>query len=250
MRHELAERGGQASSFQGGHAPPAHHRPPLSGRVLIVGGGAFGRRAARLLRQAAPDLRLWVVDRRRAALTEIRRQDPQTHLVVAEGATFLAGALPHLDPDDYILPCLPGQVAFAVLRRHVLAPPRWQIVPVPPELERLAPVAFRGAAGELYLSRARHLCPEDCEEPEFCPVDGQPRRPGLAEVLQAASLPGWQMRVLVSRQLLPGVGGFPVAALRRLAELPQPPPARLLIATACSCHGVVHAVVRSEEGKR
>lgn len=216
---------------------------PLT-RVIILGAGKFGRRAARLLRQAFPALELIVVDQHLAPLEEVRRQDPTAHLVAADGPAWVAAVLSRLHAGDYLLPCLPGQVAFEVLRRTVLAPPEWQAVPVPPELEALAPVAFRGAAGELYLSRAVHLCPEDCGEPQVCPVDGLPRRPGLDEVLAGFSLPGWQIRVLASRQLLPGVGGFTVAALRRLAEVPPPLPSRLLLATACRCHGVVHAVVR------
>jgi hypothetical protein len=213
-------------------------------RVIILGAGKFGRRAARLLRQALPLLELIVVDQHLAPLEEVRRQDPAAHLVAADGPAWAAAALPRLHPGDYLLPCLPGQVAFELLRQTVLAPPEWQAVPVPPELEAVAPVAFRGAAGELYLSRAAHLCPEDCGEPEVCPVDGLPRRPGLDEVLAGFCLPGWQIRVLSSRLLLPGVGGFTVSALRRLAEVPPPLPSRLLLATACRCHGVVHAVVR------
>ncbi len=217
---------------------------PALTRVVILGAGRFGRRAARLLREAYPQLELIVVDQRPAPLAEIRRQDAAAHLVRADGPAWLAAALPRLRPGDYLLPCLPGQVAFEVLRRALLTPPGWQTVPVPPELEGLAPVAIRGEAGELYLSRAAHLCPEDCEEPEVCPADGLPRRPGLDEALAGLSLPGWQIRVLASRLLLPGVGGFPVESLRNLADLPAVPPPRLLVATACRCHGVVHAVVR------
>lgn len=184
-----------------------------------------------------------MVDQRLGPLMDLHRQDPAALLVAADGPAWVAAVLPRLNPGDYLLPCLPGQVAFEVLSRTVLAPPGWQVVPVPPELESLAPVAFRGVAGELYLSRAAHRCPEDCEEPEVCPVNGTPRRPGLEEVLAGICLPGWQIRVLVSRLLLPGVGGFPVAAVRSLGALPAPPPPRLLLATACRCHGVVHALV-------
>lgn len=213
-------------------------------RVIILGAGKFGRRAARLLRESYPHLELIVVDQHLAPLCEVRRQDPTAHLWAADAPAWVAAALARLHPGDYLLPCLPGQVAFEILRQTVLAPPAWQTVPVPPELEAWAPVAFQGSAGELYLSRAAHLCPEDCQEPQVCPVDGLPRRPGLDEVLAGFSLPGWQIRVLSSRQLLPGVGGFTVGALRRLAEAPPPLPPRLLLATACRCHGVVHAVIR------
>jgi len=225
--------------------PPRPRGRPAWRRVLILGAGRFGKRAARLLRAASPEGEITVVDHTLTALEEIRSQDPRVRAVCTDGPAFLAAVLPQLWRWDYLLPCLPGQVAFQALRLGPLGPPGWETVPVPRELEALAPVAFRGAAGELYLSRAAHRCPEDCPVPPVCPLDGLPRRPGLAEVMAAWDLPGWEIRVLVSRLLLPGVGGIPTRKLRQLADSVAALGPRLILATACRCHGVAHAVVRT-----
>ncbi len=211
---------------------------------LIVGAGKFGRQALRRLREREPHAAFTLVDRDSLALTEARNLVEELQMAVADGPEFVAAHLTDLDRWDYILPCLPVHLAAAALARGPLAPPLWEEALVPEELARLAPVAFRGRKGELYLSRAAHLCPDECQEPEVCPVDGLPRRPPLHRLLADASLPGWGIRVLSSLLLAPGVGGFPAPALAGLAHAPKALPPRLLIATACSCHGVVTAFVR------
>lgn len=211
---------------------------------LILGAGKCGRLAVQRLKARHPGARFTVVDRSPEAFKAIRALAPAAQVVAADGPTFLAGHLMDLRRWEVILPCLPVHAAFAALRLGPLAPPPWELAEVPEALAGLAPVAVRGAAGELYLSRATHLCPDDCPEPEVCPVDCLPRRPGLSEVLAAWRLPGWEIRVIVSRLLAPGVGGFAPQALAELAEHAAALPHRLVIATACRCHGVAHALIR------
>jgi voltage-gated potassium channel Kch len=215
---------------------------------LIVGAGKFGRLAVQRLHQHDPESRFTVVDRDPLALEAIRVLVPGARVVAADGPGFLADRLRELTGWDYLLPCLPGQLAVAALRLGPLAPPAWELAAVPEELEAAAPVSLRGTAGELYLSRAAHRCPDDCQEPDVCPVDGLPRLPALSEVLAAFPLPGWEIRVIVSRLLTAGVGGVSPQALLALAENPAALPPRLIIATACRCHGVAHALVRQGGG--
>jgi hypothetical protein len=104
---------------------------------------------------------------------------------------------------------------------------------------------MRGPQGEVYLSRASHICPDDCPSPEdFCPVTGESRTPALYEELAALNLPGFRIIVIISRQLAPGVGGYPPRELTDLPSKIADIHHNLLIATACRCHGVVHALRR------
>ena len=121
----------------------------------------------------------------------------------------------------------------------------WETAAVPEELEQLAPVWFRGPEGQLYLSRAAHLCPDDCPEPDsVCPVSGESREAPLYAELAAVNLPGWSTRVIPSRQLAPGVGGYPPEALLALGRELAGMAGKVLVATACRCHGVVHGIKR------
>jgi hypothetical protein len=114
----------------------------------------------------------------------------------------------------------------------------------------LAPVAQRGKEGELYLSRAAHRCPDDCPSPEdFCPVTGESRSPALYELLAALALPGVTVIVIPSRQLAPGVGGFPPGDLFEAARRLAAGQDLALVATACRCHGVAHMLKRRGTGQ-
>ncbi|MFW6011335.1 MAG: hypothetical protein ACOC8Q_02385, partial [Desulfosalsimonas sp.] len=55
-------------------------------------------------------------------------------------------------------------------------------------------------------------------------------------------IPGFEMLVLRSRQLAPGVGGYRPDQLFALHEKLTETSGNYLIATSCRCHGVVTAV--------
>ena len=71
-----------------------------------------------------------------------------------------------------VIPMVPVHVALHWLMAGPLAGSAWQPAAVPEALAGLIPGSRRGPQGELYLSRARNLCPDDCAEPEVCPVTG------------------------------------------------------------------------------
>ena len=104
--------------------------------------------------------------------------------------------------------------------------------------------------GELYLSRARHLCPDDCAEPEVCPVTGESRDLPLHQELASLHLAGYEIRVIPSQQLAPGVGGYPPWRLLDLARDMGALKGNVLIATACRCHGVMHGLAQGSGGHR
>jgi hypothetical protein len=211
-------------------------------RYLILGAGKFGRLAlARLARQEAA-ASFVVVERRQEALAAGRDLAiPKVEWVAAEAIAFLAANLGDNPPWDWLIPMVPVHVACAWLLAGPLK--NWEATTVPEELEQLALVWFRGPEGQLYLSRASHLCPDDCPEPDsVCPVSGESREAPLSAELAAVNLPGWATRVIPSRQLAPGVGGYPPKDLLALGRELTEMTGKVLVATACRCHGVVHGL--------
>jgi len=217
---------------------------------LILGAGKFGGLALeRLARQDAAASFL-VVDREPAALAAIRAGDGKgREYVKAEAIAFLVQYLRADCGWDWIIPMVPVHVAYDWLLAGPLAGLNWEPMAVPEALAGLTPEARRGPNGELYLSRAQHLCPDDCSEPEVCPVTGESRDPALHQELASLNLAGYEIRVIPSRQLAPGVGGYRPRQLLDLAREMAALTGKVLIATACRCHGVVHTLARWTGGQ-
>jgi hypothetical protein len=217
---------------------------------LILGAGKFGRLALdRLTRQDAA-AGFVVVDRDPAALTMTLEGVSGWTGVVSEAAAFLAQ---HLQDDgrwDWIIPMVPVHVAFQWLLAGPLAGSAWRPAAAPEALAGLIPGTRRGPHGELYLSRARHLCPDDCAEPEVCPVTGESRDLPLHQELASVHLAGYEIRVIASRQLAPGVGGYAPRWLLDLARDMGALQGKVLIATACRCHGVIQGLAQGSGEER
>ncbi len=215
---------------------------------LILGAGKFGRLALKRLAAQDPEARFLVVDNRGAALEEAQALGVSgTEMLEADAILFLAAHLGPEFPWDWLVPMVPVHVAYAWLRKGPLADADWEPREVPGELESLSALAIQGPEGELYLSQAQYLCPDDCAEPEVCPESGEDRDPPLFLRLAEAPLRGVRTLVVTSLQLAPGVGGY---APRRLLELAQAVAGStdpVLVATACRCHGVVHGLRRKQK---
>jgi hypothetical protein len=210
---------------------------------VILGAGKFGRLALARLSARDPGVRFLVIDRQAAALAEAQAMAVRgAEMLAGEAIPYLAAQLAARFPWDWLIPMVPVHVAC----HWLLAGPLqgWEPVEVPRDLDDLAALAVRGAAGELYLSRARHICPDDCAEPPVCPVTGEKRPEPLYRQLAKASCPELPVFVIASQQLAPGVGGYPPSALLELASTVTQAPGPLLVATACRCHGVIHGLKR------
>jgi hypothetical protein len=217
---------------------------------LILGAGKFGLLALQRLSAQDPGGRFVVVDHQAAALAEARALGvTKADLVEAEVIPYLAAhvGLGSAPPWEWLIPMVPLHVAYAWLLAGPLAGQGWEPADIPKELEDLAPLAIRGPQGELYLSLARHLCPDDCDEPAICPVTEEERDQPLSGRLAAASRQELPILVVASEQLAPGVGGYPPRKLIELADAVTAAPGPLLVATACRCHGVVHGLQRKGE---
>ena len=217
---------------------------------LILGAGKFGRLALNRLARQDAAASFVVVDRDPAALTMTLDGVPGWTRVASEAVAFLAQ---HLGDDgrwDWIIPMVPVHVAFHWLMAGPLAGSAWQPAAAPEACAGLIPGARRGPQGELYLSRARHLCPDDCAEPAVCPVTGESRDLPLHQELASLHLAGYEIRVIASRQLAPGVGGYSPRRLLDLARDMGTLKGNVLIATACRCHGVIHGLAQGSGEER
>jgi hypothetical protein len=219
-------------------------------RYLILGAGHFGYLALSRLAQLNPQDHFIIVDQNPAALESCRLPGlANLRLAAGEGVAFLESSLQNDRPLDWIIPTIPRHVAFDWVWRRRPPGSEWEMIPVPEAVENLAVQAFRGREGEVYLSSADFICPDDCPEPaDHCQITGLPRIDYLYEVLEDILLPDFQPLVVRSQQLTPGVGGYPPAALSKLWHQVQAESGNLLIATACRCHGVVHAVKSKAKG--
>jgi hypothetical protein len=219
-------------------------------RYLILGAGKFGRLALERLANQEPAAAFTVVDRQPEALAAAQTLGISgVEWLPGEAVAFLVAHLKPQAPWDWLVPMVPVHLAAAWLLRGPLR--GWETVPVPEAVGTLARVWSRGAEGQLYLSRAAHLCPDDCPESEsLCPVSGESREVPLAVELAALPVPGWHSAVITSRQLAPGVGGYPPGELLALGRDLAGRPGRILLATACRCHGVVHGLKKTDDRGR
>ena len=217
---------------------------------LILGAGKFGRLALERLARQDAAASFVVVDRDPASLALRADGGPGWTPVQSEAVAFLVQHLGGAGRWDWIIPMVPVHVAFHWLIAGPLAGSAWQPAAVPEALAGLIPGAQRGPQGELYLSRAQHYCPDDCAEPEVCPVTGESRDLPLHQELACLHLAGYEIRVIASRQLAPGVGGYSPRRLLDLARDMGTLQGNVLIATACSCHGVMQGLTQGSGEER
>jgi len=215
---------------------------------LILGAGKFGRLALRRLSDQDGSARFLVVDRRPEALAAAHAAGVErAEMLEGEAISFIQAHLTPEAPWDWLIPMVPVHVAYAWLQNGPPAGKGWEPASVPQDLASLAACSATGPQGELYLSQARHRCPDDCAEPPVCPVTGEERQQPLYDNLAKTHRPERPILVVASRQLAPGVGGYPPRELIKLAEAVAEAQGTLLVATACRCHGVVHGLKRKGE---
>ncbi len=211
--------------------------------VWILGAGRFGALAVRRLlstrQEPGAPVDITVIDTDRARLSDLPEGVRTGRAHFAEYLVRRLGK--GMDPDA-IVPAVPVHAAREWLAESLSPWARLCPLPVPEALAMPEWHPMHGPDGALYLTRADFLCPDDCPEPRGrCTVTGRPRGENLFDVLAKTALEEVETVVVRSRQLAPGVGGYAPAALydarARILKAPGP----VLLATACRCHGVVHA---------
>jgi hypothetical protein len=211
-------------------------------RIWILGGGRFGRLAAERLsrRKRPPELVIVDPDAERLAGLE----GPGRECRTADGVEFVAARLAADAAPDWVVPALPLHLAAEWLRLR-LGPDRLRRHPLSAEWINALPNPFVGESGDVYVSFADFLCPDDCPEPAgFCTATGKPREANLYDRLAELNRPDFPVHVLRSHQLAPGVGGLRPNELLGLLRRTSETPGLQAAATACRCHGVITALER------
>lgn len=211
-------------------------------RFWVVGGGKFGTKAVERLFKKRPEAVITVIDKSAEALEDLRGLPAEK--VCQEGVDFLAHELQPKTAPDWIVPAVPVHLAFEwVCAKISMGQGKLEIVQVPYEVEAVLPNPIRGPEGQLFVSYADFVCPNNCKEPfDRCTFTGKPRKGLLYKRLEEISFDGFTSVVVRSRQLAPGVGGYRPRALEESLQRVRGLNGRILYGTACLCHGVVHAV--------
>jgi hypothetical protein len=212
--------------------------PP--GRIRILGAGRFGRLAVERLKPRFPDTFLSVIDNQGAKVDEIIRDFG----ISGEEQEFIQGIGPiGSDVDTWLVPAVPVHVAFEWVVSELDKVGEVRVMSVPEDVASKVPNPVRGSAGTLYSSFSTFICPDYCSEPEeICTFTGKGRLGNLFDTLSGVPAAGFDVIVLRSWQLAPGVGGYPKRSLEELLTGLVSKPGKYLIATSCRCHGVMDAL--------
>jgi len=210
MEHQTPERGGrkktrllQERDGQGPGGILEKEKIISMKRVWIIGAGKFGRRAALSLGRGGKRA-LIIVDKDKEKIEGLNGVT-----MIQDGVDCLVENL-HKGTKDWIVPAVPFQLVYEWIRRKLT--PAFSAVPVEiePAWQAALPNCILGGRGQAFVSNADFLCPEDCPEPKgYCTYTGLPRPRIMYRFLAEWGRRRFETMVIQSRQLAPGMGGFP-----------------------------------------
>ena len=210
--------------------------------IWILGAGKFGKKAAEAINQGFPDARITVID------NQPERLDSMSHLsdrlICSDGIQYLVENLSGMETDpDWIIPSAPVHVVCEWVKMKLADSYRLKRTGIPEDLLSRLPNPIVGQNGEIYMSFADFICPDNCPEPaDICTFTGQPRLGTLYKLLEELNHHGFRSIVVRSRQLFPGVGGYSPGVMLSAMEEVVNTLSPFLISTACRCHGVMNAL--------
>ncbi len=206
-------------------------------QIWIIGLGHFGQLALDRLASSSGPRSFTLVDPDPLSLRAAEGHGAE--IVASDGVAFLAERLSRTGGPDWIIPAVPVHLAAEWCMRR-LGPERVSRIGLPPGIESRLAHPMTGPSGDIYVSHADFICPDDCPEPaDRCTVTQQPRKPNMFDQLAHIPVPGGRSLVIRSHQLRPGVGGYRPGALFHLLDQLGSLPGPALVSTACRCHGVV-----------
>ena len=208
--------------------------------IWIIGAGRFGKKAVSAIIKRHPESFITVVDHCPKACEAISGPDLTT--VCMDGVSYLHHYLTDANQPLWIIPVIPVHLVYAWIRLKLLPDISTVPVDIPECIRRSLPNVFPGNTGEIFVSNASFVCPENCSEPQdLCTHTRMPRKQSLNHLIAALSSNGFLNIVLQSEQLAPGIGGIRPRALFNTLAAVQQFPESILLSTACRCHGVVQA---------
>ena len=212
--------------------------------IWIIGAGHFGLRAVELLSGKDSKMDITVIEKDKKICEQI--EDMPFKVVCMDGVTYLDKNLKIQEYPDWIIPAIPVHLSYKWIRIKLPKERRLVTIEVPHKLIMTLPNPFKGKDGEIYISNADFICPENCPEPdEICTYTGKPRPKSLYKALESIQYNDFLSVVIQSRQLLPGLGGYtPKALFEALTEITASR-TPVLLSTACRCHGVMNAFTTS-----
>ena len=206
--------------------------------VFIVGGGHFGGRAAEVLSEKQGFENIFMIDENEDSLS--CHDDIPAHRIKNEGIDFLVDNFRYFDPDHTIVPAVPVHLAFLWLKAFLYGKYNVKRTETSPSVKSVLPNALEGSEGSLLTSYADFLCPDDCPEPDSCTVTGARREMPLFKLIKSLEVPGFEVYVLRSRQLAPGVGGYKVKDMSEmLSRISGSGINKWILGTSCKCHGIL-----------
>jgi len=206
--------------------------------IWIIGYGRFGKIAHKRLLSKAKNL--LIVDP--FPKGSINSSVAKVEMIKEDGIRYLKDHLRPEPPPDWIIPSLPLHL-LAEWAIALLGDQKIKRIGVPSELSGLVPNPIKGADGNLYVSHATFLCPDDCPEPkDICTYTGKKRGKDMFKILEELEIHAFSVKVLRSLQLAPGVGGYRPKDMFHILDDIRRSPGRYLLCTSCRCHGVITAV--------
>lgn len=161
-----------------------------------------------------------------------------------DGIQFLNDRLKPHTKVSWIIPLLPVHLAWEWCRMKI-GLDRLVRAWLSSGIDSRLPNPMHGTNGDIYVSHADFICPDDCSEPkEICTVTKRPRKQDMFARLEAFHYKEYPSIVLRSRQLAPGIGGVSPGQLFSFLKKIQQHKGSLLLCTACRCHGVITGVDR------
>ena len=211
--------------------------------IWIIGAGRFGKIAMERLAAQKRDRSFLVVDTDAGHLPVGSKN--HVRVINEDGSAFLKRTLFRQNAPEWIIPALPVHLAA----QWCLG--QWADIQVqrctpPGGIESFLPNLLCGISGDLYVSMATVQCPDNCPEPaSYCPVAGEKRLENMFDKVRQMKITGFEVLLVQSRQLAPGVGGYRPEDLFRLRRQLAEKTGKFLVATACRCHGVITPVTAS-----
>jgi len=208
--------------------------------IWIIGAGKFGKKAAGAMGRKTKEVDITFVDNNPDSDQSL--DDGAYKIIKMDGVDFIIKNLNSRNYPDWIIPVIPVHLAYEWVKGRLSKEYTIESVSVPSGVEKLVPNPLRGKNGELYMSYADFICPDDCPEPgDLCTYTKKPRLGVLHQTLEQIEYDGYKSVVIKSRQLAPGIGGFSPGDLYSAMDSAADSKTPVLFSTACKCHGVMNA---------